>query len=328
MVSIGVYYGNEEWVLRGIGIDLSRELRKFKNVFVDQTEEVFNCKRLKTDYHVFVQQGQLNINCEDRPENVPDGSICLFTHLDIYNFKPELLSRCKAVIFNSSIQLSMAIANGYVPTNAYLRPHAVDPSLHQVLSDDDNRLLNLVKEIKKTGRDFQPKTAVGFCGRYWEKITYTRRKNYDKIKKVAYSLAESGIPVVALGPGWDRFFERKHPKILTIEAKYLNYPLVYNLMKIFVSLSIHEGGPLPVLESMCCGAYPIVTNTGFAFDVLRDSQDGIILDPFKSPTDFSDVIQNQYFSGNWDSMSLRKRASEFSFNSLASLIVKISLNNS
>ena len=220
MVSIGVYYGDEEWVLRGIGIDLSCELKKLRGVFVEQTEDVFKCKRLKTDFHVFVQQGQLNRNCENRPENVPDGSICLFTHLDISNFRPDLLSRCKAVIFNSSIQLSMAIANGYIPTNAYLRPHAVDPSLHQVLSDSHPKLLDFIEKIKKTGREFQPRSAVGFCGRYWEKITYTRRKNYDKVKKVVYSLAESGIPVVVLGPGWDHFFDKKHPNIFSPPKSY------------------------------------------------------------------------------------------------------------
>ena len=94
-------------------------------------------------------------------------------------------------------------------------------------------------------------------------------------------------------------------------------------MKIFVSLSVHEGGPLPILESMCCGAYPIVTNTGFAFDVLRDRNDGILVNAFRPSSYYVDIVKSHYFSENWDIFALRKRASEFSFLGLAGMISDI-----
>ena len=174
-----------------------------------------------------------------------------------------------------------------LPMGIYLQcniiPHAVDPSLHQILPPSHPNLVALQHSLSQQNKSFIQHGAVGFCGRYWEKFTYTRRKNYTKIKKVAYNLADSGIPVVILGPGWNKLFTSSHPLISLITTKYPNYPLVYNLMKVFVSLSIHEGGPLPVLESMCCGAYPIITNTGFAFDVLKGCQYGDLIDPFTPP---------------------------------------------
>ena len=136
-------------------------------------------------------------------------------------------------------------------------------------------------------------------------------------------LAESGIPVILLGPGWEQLFLENHPKIIIINTKYKYYPVFYNFMKVFVSLSIHEGGPLPVLESMCCGCYPIVTNTGFAFDVLRDKRDGVLISPFSDSSYYYELIKNIFFSEYWNPLSIRKRASKFSFDALASLIVEI-----
>ena len=323
-LKIGIYHGDEDWVLKGIGQDLAKFLSTQPGVTVVTTDQVFEGVRLDADVHIFVQQGQLNANCKKNKNLPPPGTICLFTHLDVQNFRPDILSKCKAIIFNSSIQLSMAIANGYEPDNAYLRPHAVDPGLHQTMSLENPPLRELLEQLNVVGKVLSPRSAVGFCGRYWEKVTYTRRKNYQKVKEVAYSLVRSGIPVVVLGPGWNRLFTKKHPLLTLLEANYQNYPPVYNLMKIFVSLSIHEGGPLPVLESMCCGAYPVVTNTGFAFDVLRGNSDGLLVDPFRSSEFYGDLIREKFHSQNWDPREIRKRASEFSFEALGSLVLKIS----
>ena len=323
MKTIGVYHGDEDWVLKGIGQDLSKSLAEINRFKVKTTDRVFKSVRLDADYHVFVQQGQLNKNCRNNSDNVPKNSICLFTHLDIGNFKPEILACCKAVIFNSSVQLSMAIANGYNPSNAYLRPHAVDPRLHQILRKNDPDFQSILDKVKTNGKSLNYRSAVGFCGRYWEKHTYVRRKNYDKIKSVATNLAESGIPILIIGPGWNKLFTRRHPLITLVDAKYHKYPYLYNIMKIFVSLSVHEGGPLPILESMCCGVYPIVTNTGFAFDILRDRNDGVIVNAFRPASYYVDVIKSHYYSEHWDASALRQRASEFSFLGLAGMISDI-----
>ena len=98
-------------------------------------------------------------------------------------------------------------------------------------------------------------------------------------------------------------------------------------MKIFVSLSIHEGGPLPVLESMCCGAYPIVTNTGFAFDVLNNFSYSDLIDPFIDSDKVCNLIKDRFFADYWDKQSIRKHASKFSFKSLANLMHQIALKS-
>jgi len=323
VLSIGIYHGDEEWVLKGIGQDLAKALRSFEGINVTTTDQVFKGERLASDVHVFVQQGQLNANCCSDPSNVPDNSVCLFTHLDVGNFRPDILAKCKAVVFNSSLQLSMAIANGFDPSNSILQPHAVDPLFHRILDNSHPTIIELRKIFSEAGKSIDLKSTVGFCGRYWNKSTYTRRKNYALVKEVVLSLADDGIPVLVLGPGWNELFTEKHSKISLITADYKDYPAIYNMMKIFVSLSIHEGGPLPVLESMCCGAYPIVTNTGFAFDVIRPIVDGTLVDPFRSCDYYSMLIKQKFLSDSWDPYAMRERASLYSFKALASKILGI-----
>lgn len=323
MVSIGIYHGDEDWVLKGIGIDLSKALEVFPDVAVKRTDQVFKGRVLDSDCHVFVQQGQFYAHCKRNNGRVLKNSVCLFTHLDIANFCPELLSKCKRVIFNSSVQLSMAIANGYDSSNAVLQPHAVDPSLHRIFSNKEENVLRVLSQLRSSGKQINLRSAVGFCGRYWDKSTYVRRKNYQKVKELALKLADSQIPVVVLGPGWDNLFGKRadsHPYLALVQAKYSIYPYIYNMMKVFVSLSVHEGGPFPLLESMCCGVYPVATNTGFAFDVLRDHKDGVLIDPFRDVGAYYDIIVDKYYSECWDSFSLRERASSFSFKALAALV--------
>ena len=48
-------------------------------------------------------------------------------------------------------------------------------------------------------------------------------------------------------------------------------------MKVFLSLSTLEGGPIPLIEAMFCNAFPVVTDTGFARDVIREGINGFII---------------------------------------------------
>ena len=93
-------------------------------------------------------------------------------------------------------------------------------------------------------------------------------------------------------------------------------------MKIFVSLSIHEGGPLPLLEAMSCGVFPIVTNTGFSFDVISNPNYGSVISPFQRPNFVVELILNMYHSVEFKRDILRAQAGKYSFKRLASTILR------
>ena len=70
-------------------------------------------------------------------------------------------------------------------------------------------------------------------------------------------------------------------------------------------LHLSEGGPIPLLESLSCGVNPVVTQTGFAFDVLgKDSPDQIL--PAGSP--FQEFVSSILSVYNNPSNTTKNRA--------------------
>ena len=55
-------------------------------------------------------------------------------------------------------------------------------------------------------------------------------------------------------------------------------------MNVFLSTSTIEGGPIPLIEAMACNRFPVVSDTGFARDLIRDGENGFIF-PVNSDAD-------------------------------------------
>ncbi len=47
--------------------------------------------------------------------------------------------------------------------------------------------------------------------------------------------------------------------------------------QVFLSLSSLEGGPIPLIDAMAFGMYPVATDTGFARDVILERGFGTLL---------------------------------------------------
>ena len=54
------------------------------------------------------------------------------------------------------------------------------------------------------------------------------------------------------------------------------YPDLYSKMDVFVSPSILEGGPVPILESMMSNCVPVASKTGFCPDIINHGQNGFL----------------------------------------------------
>ncbi len=60
------------------------------------------------------------------------------------------------------------------------------------------------------------------------------------------------------------------------EAAFDRWPDVYRGLDLFVTPSLVEGGPVPLLEAMLTGVWPIASDTGHARDVIRDGMNGFV----------------------------------------------------
>jgi glycosyltransferase involved in cell wall biosynthesis len=121
--------------------------------------------------------------------------------------------------------------------------------------------------------NFSKKELIGFSTAYYN------RKSPDKILDVIKNMPNENF--LLLGKGWEKYI--RYDELITLpnftykDINYVEYPSYYNKMKVFVSLSKIEGGPIPLIETMMCNVVPVVTNTGFADDVIQDGINGYIL---------------------------------------------------
>lgn len=108
---------------------------------------------------------------------------------------------------------------------------------------------------------------------------YYPRKAPERIHALVRALPER--PFLLVGQGWRQWhgFDSllREPNFEYVEASTEDHPTYYARMDVFVSLSTMEGGPIPLLEAMLSNAVPVVTDTGFARDVVRHGQNGFVV---------------------------------------------------
>jgi glycosyltransferase involved in cell wall biosynthesis len=137
---------------------------------------------------------------------------------------------------------------------------------------------------------FRPKRrtgtgAIGFVGAYYP------RKQPDRMLAIARLMPE--VPVILLGPAagglaneamaWEAWPGLPEflalPNVRYVAADYADYPAWYREMDVFCSVSGLEGGPIPAIEAMMSNLVPVLSDTGFARDILKPGAGGAIFDP-------------------------------------------------
>lgn len=60
------------------------------------------------------------------------------------------------------------------------------------------------------------------------------------------------------------------------EIPYEKYPEMYSKIDVFVSPSLLEGGPVPVLEAMMSNCVPVASKTGYCTDLINHGENGFL----------------------------------------------------
>ena len=314
---LAIYHGNEVWALRGLAIDFEKAFQAIGLTTV-RTDKVFQkVGQLDAKYHLFVNQGQCYQFASNNRE-IPRNSISLFTHMVAKRFQSEvkLLNLIKGITFFSQQQEALALSNGISNKNTKSIIMAGDPSKHKIISSH-----NMPEDILNQYGLKNKRKYIGFCLKFWDKQSYQERKNYSKIIEVINSLTKLGLPCLILGPGWQDASDIS-PKVLLIEAKYDNYEYIYNQIKVYVSLSLNEGGPLPLLESMMCGCTPVATTVGYAPELMLPFHGNGLLTPMATSNEITNKIISIYYANHLiDETS--KFAQQYSFNNAAAIIYEM-----
>ncbi|WP_303315773.1 glycosyltransferase family 4 protein [Flavivirga abyssicola] len=117
--------------------------------------------------------------------------------------------------------------------------------------------------------------GVGFCSNYGP------RKNPDLIFDLVKNMPDRTFYLV--GRNWEdynRFEELSLMPNFTYynNVPYESYPDLYSKMDVFVSPSLLEGGPVPVLEAMMSNCVPVASKTGFCPDIIEHGKNGFLFD--------------------------------------------------
>lgn len=134
--------------------------------------------------------------------------------------------------------------------------------------------------------------GVGIVGAYYE------RKNPDLVLALAKAMPETPFLLLAptadevenkllLWTHWPRLDEFVAlENVRYVEAPYSEFPDYYDEFDIYLSVSKLEGGPIPLIEAMFANCVPVVTNTGFAEDVVTNGVNGYIVPLSASEDEF------------------------------------------
>lgn len=164
--------------------------------------------------------------------------------------------------------------------------------------------------------------CFGFCLRYNSRNIYKDRKNYDLIFEIIKKVDFANV--ILLGENWrayENFDLMNQLSYFTyIESEYKNYPNIYNLMDVFVSVSKLEGGPIPLLEAMMCNVFPVVSKTGFAPDIIRDGENGFLFDPEATPSTIISLIKK----ATKKSINIRESVQDYTWRKFSLEIQRIS----
>jgi len=110
--------------------------------------------------------------------------------------------------------------------------------------------------------------------------SYYPRKGAERIHQVVEMFSERRFCL--LGRNWRNY--EHYDKLMGLsnfeyrEIQYAEYPQYYKKFDVLLSMSLLEGGPIPLLEAMMSNVVPVASRTGFALDLISDGRNGYTFD--------------------------------------------------
>lgn len=160
---------------------------------------------------------------------------------------------------------------------------------------------------------------VGFCSNFGE------RKNPELVFQIIKNMPQKHFHI--FGKNWENF--DKFPQLEKLKnftyhnnRDYSEFPELYSKIDTFVSPSILEGGPVPILESMLSNCVPVASKTGFCPDIIKHGENGFLFDIDASYKDVIPLIED----ADTIKIDIRETALEYSWENCAKKIDQLFLD--
>jgi glycosyltransferase involved in cell wall biosynthesis len=273
MVLIGPPRSAPSWILGAFCKEIASRLPHRRTRITSAAERLPPAGCYFFSHYMFFAQSLLM--CQRRPQG---SAVLLFaTHLEAE----------KHGLTDRQVARLLTLADGVLCMNSALisRLHQLGVprgKLHLTIGAADSQLF-LPHARQRDG-------LVGFSAAYYAR----------KAPSLLLALVER-MPhrrFVLLGKGW-RDFEHfpalcAAPNFEYVETDYAHYPAWYGRMSVYVSLSLLEGGPIPLIEAMMCNVVPVASRTGFAPDIVQHGVNGFLFDVAAGVNEISRLVDQAF----------------------------------
>ena len=132
---------------------------------------------------------------------------------------------------------------------------------------------------------------VGFCS------SFHVRKNPKLLYDIVKNMPQHTFHLI--GQNWDNYEDFHKIKSLPNfvyhkRIPYKDYPEMYSKIDVFVSPSLLEGGPVPVLEAMMSNCVPVASKTGYCTDLIQHGENGFLFDVDATYKDVLPLIEKAF----------------------------------
>ena len=149
---------------------------------------------------------------------------------------------------------------------------------------------------------------------------FSERKNPKLMLKIVKQMPD--VDFLLIGTRWEKssiFLQLMNcDNFKYIDPDYSDYHSLYSGIDVYLSTSFLEGGPIPLIETMMSNIVPVVSDTGFARDVIIEGENGFI---FNVDDDIKIIIKKLRAALNFNkdvSLSVKN----FTWNSLVEKILQ------
>lgn len=161
--------------------------------------------------------------------------------------------------------------------------------------------------------------GVGFCSNFGS------RKNPNLIFDLVKNMPRRTFSLI--GRNWENY-SRFEELSSSPNFKYYNnvpyesYPDLYSKIDVFVSPSLLEGGPVPVLEAMMSNCVPVASKTGFCPDIITHKENGFLFDINANYEEVIPLIEEAFLLKT----DVRETVLEYTWENCSKKIDKLFLN--
>ena len=291
----------KNWILDGIAKEIGSRSQK--------SWSIFYCDKVpkhlpKAKNYFFMHQALLKKFVKLGLVDLSQGSDvnCWYTHPRDEDKKSinqflDIFSKVNKIVFACSKNYDLWISRGLDPTRGCV-----------VLGGFDS--------ARFTSHDRKLSNTIGVCSSFYE------RKNPELLFNIVSKMRDKRF--ILIGKNWESYARYEAlvglGNLQYVTAKYEDYPDYYKKCKVFLSTSKLEGGPIPLMEAMACNCFPVVSETGFAKDIINHGSNGFLFETSSTANTVSELIEKAYIMDNID---ISSTVSEYSWDNFSKNIYRI-----